>query len=213
MVTLGSKRIHVVFADSRGGDLQEIVDKINCTGEHMEINEYKGATFEELVGEAERYLPLHLFDVIYIAGGVNNITSKNRRTKAISYNWERGDALQDHLVSILTRADDWFKKYFPASKIVFCPLVGSELRRIVNTSAVTCEDQLDVENAVWAFNTKVFEINDIRNTKCPILQHQVHRFCKGKRRAYYHHLGDGIHLSADLKSKWAHQFVKAMAQN
>ena len=52
MVTLGSKRIHVAFLDSRGGELQDIVERINDSGEYMELREYKGATFEELVREA-----------------------------------------------------------------------------------------------------------------------------------------------------------------
>ena len=59
----------MAFLDSRGGELQDIVERINDSGEYMELREYKGATFEELVREAERYLPLHPFDIIYIAGG------------------------------------------------------------------------------------------------------------------------------------------------
>ena len=69
MVTLGSKRIHVALADSRGGDLQQYVKKHNNTGEYLEIKEYKEATLEDLLSDIERYLPLHQFDVIYLAGG------------------------------------------------------------------------------------------------------------------------------------------------
>ena len=69
----------MVFADSRAGGLQDRVDRLNSTGEYMEINEYKGATLEELIGIAEKYLPLHPFDVVYIVGGVNDITTKNKQ--------------------------------------------------------------------------------------------------------------------------------------
>ena len=203
----------MAFMDSRGTYLQEVVDVLNKTGEHLEINYQKGATFEELIGKVEHYLPLHPFDVIYVAGGVNNITTKNQRNKKIYYNWENGEALQNHLVSILKRADTVLKKHFPASKIVFCPLVGSDLVRIVTGNNVTPEDQMDVDNAIWEFNTNVYRINDERGTKCPPLHHQVHRFCKGKRQAYYQHLGDGIHLTASLREKWAANFVKVMARN
>ena len=84
----------------------------------------------------------------------------------------------------------------------------SSFRRLIphlNAHKVTQEDQDVVEDAVWEFNSQV--------TYCPALQHQVHRFCKGSRRTYYHHLHDGLHLSEDLKIKWANQFLKAMAHN
>ena len=213
MVTLGSKRIQVVFADSRGAELQDHVNRLNNTGEYLEISENKGATLEDLIGQAERYLPLHPFDVIYIAGGVNDITSKDQCTKKISYDWDNGEDLQLHLVSTLTKANAHFINTFPASKVIFCPLVGSELARIVNAHQVTLDNQKDVDDAVWEFNNNVFRINNERNAKCPPLHHQVHRFCKGTRRAYYHHLSDGIHLTNFLKQKWASLFIKAMAQN
>ena len=213
MVTLGSKRIHIVFADSRAGGLQDCVNRLNNSGEHMDINEYKGATLEELIGIAEKYLPLHPFDVVYIAGGANNITSKNRLTRKISYPWELGTDLQDHLVSTLTKANAHFVKTFPASKVIFCPLVGSDLDRVVNSGLILHDHKQDVENAIWEFNTNVFRISNERGTKTPALHHQVHRYCNGKRRVYYEHLHDGIHLSEFLKEKWAHQFVKVMAQN
>ena len=52
MVTLGSKRIHIVFMDSRGGDLQDRVNKLNTTNEYMEISKQKGATLADLINQA-----------------------------------------------------------------------------------------------------------------------------------------------------------------
>ena len=99
-------------------------------------------------------------------GGVNNITTKTKRSKEISYDWERGDSLQNHLVTILNRADVFLKKNYPASKIVFCPLIGSDLSRVVTSGTASEADQTDVDNAVWEFNTNIYRINDKRNTKC-----------------------------------------------
>ena len=215
MVTLGSRRIHVVFADSRGGGLQDLTDDLsrNTNGEHLEITEYKGATLEILIDSAEKYLCNHLFDVIYIAGGANNITSKNKLTSQIYYEWGPGPQLSDHLISILLNAEARFKKYFPASKVVFCPLVGSDLSGVVNAHPVSLQDQSAVDVAVWNFNSEVFRISNERNTYCPALQQLVHRFLKGKKRVYYHHLHDGLHPSDYLKTKWAKQFLNAVAHN
>ena len=210
---LGSKRIHVVFTDSRGSGIQDILDRLNTSGEYIEIMEYKSATLQNLASIAETYLRLHPFDVIYVAGGATHITDKDESTKLISYGWGSGPGLQNYLISILRRADTSARKKFPASKVIFCPLIGTDLGRVVNAHVVTQEDQHTVNNAVWEFNSEVFKISNERNTFCPALHHQVHRFCKGKRREYYHHLHDGLHLNDSLKEKWAQHFISAMAHN
>ena len=127
MATLGSKRIHIVFADSRGCGLQKKIDRLNTTGEYMEIDDRKGATLADLIEIDEAYLPKHPFDVLYIAGGINDITFKNKLTNQISYEWGNGPGLGDHLTSTVMKADAALKMIFPASKVIFCPLIGSEL--------------------------------------------------------------------------------------
>ena len=151
------------------------------------------------------------FDVVYIAGGACDITRKDSHSKRISYVWGDGDDLKVHLLGVLKEADERIRKYFPASKVVFCSLVGSELSRIVNAYAVSVEQQLQMNRAIWEFNTNIFRINSERGTFAPSLHSQVHRMCKGKERNYYHHLHDGIHLTEELKIKWAEQFLKAAA--
>ena len=179
----------------------------------MEVDEYKSSTFQEIVYTAENYIPTHPFDVIYIAGGATNITTKDRKTKQISYRWGRDQGLQNQLTSMLQSANKRFKEIFLATKIIFCPLVGLELERVVTEHSVSQEDQEIVNDAVWEFNSQVFKINEERKSYCPALQQQVHRFCKGKRRNCYYHLHDGIHPNNSLKEKWAHHFVKAIAHN
>ena len=110
---------------------------------------------------------------------------------------------------MLKEADSRVKKYFPASTVVFCQLIGSELKRVVNAHAVSEDQQNQVNRAVWEFNTHIFSINAERGSFSPSLHSQVHRVCKGKKRNYYHHLHDGIHLTEELKIKWAEQFLKA----
>ena len=82
MAMLGSKRIHVVYTDSRGSGLQERIDRLNTTGEYMEIVEHKSATLEALAADAETYLHKHPFDVVYVAGGgATNITTKDKKNE------------------------------------------------------------------------------------------------------------------------------------
>ena len=116
-------------------------------------------------------------------------------------------------MGLLKKVDSDLKKYFPASKVIFCTLIGSELKRVVNAHHITDEQQRDVDNAVWDFNCEVFRINKERGTFSPSLHSQVHRVCNGIKRNYYQHLHDGLHLSGDLLNKWADQFIKAIAHN
>ena len=213
MVTLGSRRIHLALTDSRGIGVGDKILELNKSQEYFELRPYRGAVFEDLVETALGYLKNHQLDVVYIAGGVNNITLKDQKNKLIHYQWGAGEELADHLVKILKWADGALSTSYPASRVVFCPLVGCELSRVVSAHPTTDDEQKAVDEAVWAFNELVFEINRRRNTYCPPLHHQVHRFCKGKKRVYYHHLADGIHLTCLLKTKWAQNFVHAMAQN
>ena len=95
--------------------------------------------------------------------------------------------------------------------MIFCPLIASELTRVVNHAygSISQEEQNAVERAVWEFNATMFKINRDKNLISPSLHHQVHRFCEGKN----HHLGDGIHLTEYLKTKWADEFVNVIAHN
>ena len=205
MAVLGSRRIHYALTASRGKGVLDLIKGLN-SAEKFALRAVDGATLGELINVAADYLSKHPFDVIYVAGGACNITTKNSKTKRISYNWGRGAELQEHLVHELSSADTKLKKEFPASKVVFCPLIACDLSKVITEGSTTEEDQQVVEEAVWEFNSNVFKINKARGTVSPALHHQVHRFCKKKKRAYYH-------LTGYLKQKWAEEFVRVMAHN
>ena len=104
-------------------------------------------------------------------------------------------------------------KNHPASKVVFCTTVGVQLTEAVNSHAVSSVQQHAVDEAVFDFNTEIFSINERRGTFSPALHRVVHRSIRGKNKSYYNHLRDGIHLTKELKDKWALEFVKAIVHN
>ena len=75
---LGSKRIHMVYTDSRGSGVQEIIEDTNLNGEYMEVVAYTSASFNEIADSAEEHLKKHPFDVVYIVGEATEVTTKNR---------------------------------------------------------------------------------------------------------------------------------------
>ena len=167
MALLGSKRLHLIVTDSRGKGLGNLIKTRNKSGELVDVLVRDGASLQVLVGAASKHLQKCPFDVVYIIGGVCDITDKNKLTKQVAYVWRGGKELEEHLLDVLREADKSFSKNFPASKIVFCPLIASELKRVVTDGIMTQEDQDEVEEAVWAFNSAVFKINKSRQTVSP----------------------------------------------
>ena len=213
MALLGGKRIHLVISDSRIAGIGDLVKAKGGYNEIIEFRMRKGANLDRMADVAIGHLSKCPFDIVYVAGGACDITSKNMETGAISFDWKDEDSLRSHLLGALIGANDRRKKYLPASRIIFCSLIGCELKRVVNCHEVSEDQQAMVDNAVWDFNSKVFRINEENSTFSPSLHQSVHRLCKGKKRNYYHHLDDGLHLTDFLKNKWADQFIKAMAHN
>ena len=130
------RREHCIFTDSRGSGLYKKI-KGRGYGEFIGVWKKSGATFMNLVELAETHLDSYPFDVVYVAGGVNDITTKNQDTGKISFDWAPPECLIEHLLTVLKRENARLAQNFPASKIIFCPLVGQDLGKVVNAHAVT----------------------------------------------------------------------------
>ena len=206
------RREHWVFMDSRGTGIYEKISGIDKQ-EYVGIWKESGATLERLVELAGNHLKSYPYDPVYIVGGVNNITTKNKITGEISFKWDPPELLIQYMLNLLSTLDKHVSKEFPASKIIFCPLVGSELRRVVTEHWVAPNQQDAVNEAVFTFNEETFKINKRKQTFSPSLHRSVHRSKNGKRKSYYDHLEDGLHLTEELKDKWAHKIVKSAALN
>ena len=198
--------------DSRANGLQERVDVLNV-GEYLGIRQYNGATLHDLTRQASRHLDKYPFDVVYIAGGICDVTTKDDVTKTISFRWNPPNDVSKHLLNTLNRENETMRKDHPAARVVFCPLVGADLKRVVNGHAVTEAQQEAVNEAIFEFNNKIFAVNKARGTHSPSLHRTVHRSSKGTHKSHYHHLEDGIHLTDTLKDNWAAAFVKATTNN
>ena len=206
------RRQHWIFIDSRGSDLYEKIQHKQCS-EYIRVWKQGGSTLDYLTQLAKFHLKSYPFDVIYLAGEVNDITTKNKATGKISFGWNPPEKLILHLVDEPKRVDMELAKEFPASKIVFCTLVGSHLERVVTGHPTTLLQQEAVNEAVFSFNGEVFKINERRDTFSPSLHKTFHRSKKGRKNSHYDNLADGIHLNDYMKDKWTEEFHKAALRN
>ena len=158
---------------------------------------------------ASAHLANYPFDVVYVAGGACDITSKDKATNRISFKWNPPQDVAVHLLGSLRTEDSFISNNHPASRVVFCPLVGSKLSRVVNAHDVSLDQQSAVDNAIFEFNMEIFKINKKRDTFSPSLHRSIHRSNGKVRKCHYHLLDDGLHLSEQQLTKWAGEFVKA----
>ena len=211
MAKLGDKRKHVLFIDSRGSFLGGILGKTGVPKSDFEIKPYPGARIQSLIRDADEYAKKFPFDVLYIAGGINNVTTKCRVTKVVTFEWRSEKALSDFLINTMERALNYFKREHPATKVIFCSIPGAHLEYVV--PCPTEKDQEIVTNSVWNFNIAVRRNNEELGHYHPRLDRPVHRTTAGSRRNYYHHLSDGLHPGKFMLAKWSQELVKAMGHN
>ena len=211
MAQLGDSRKHILFTDSRGSRLEETLAKIGVGKQVFEIRPQPGARLQGIIRSADEYAKNYPFDVIYIAGGINNVTTKCRITKVVTFEWVTDAALSHLLINTMERALAYFKREHPATKIIFCSIPGVQLEYVVPSP--TDEQQETVNRAIWAFNVAVRRNNEKLGFYHPRLDRPVHRMTTGNRRNYYHHLVDGLHPGNYMLAKWAQEVVKAMGHN
>ena len=211
MAELGDKRKHVLFIDSRGSLLEETLRKAGISKEVFEIRATRGARIQALIRNADEYAKKYPFDVLYIAGGINNVTTKCSITKVVTFEWLSVKALSEFLIHTMERALKYFKREHPATKVIFCSIPGVHLEYVV--PCPTDKDQEVVTDSVWNFNTAIRENNKKLGHYHPRLDRPVHRRTAGLRKNYYHHLTDGLHPSEFMLAKWCQELVKAMGHN
>ena len=206
MADLRRRKI-ILFFDSRGRNLEFILKSLNKSDKIIEPWMFEGATIEDLAHEAEYYAQNAPFDVIYIAGGICNITTKNKQTKKVSFEWTDSTKLASHLVQSMERAEKFLQISKPATKFTFCPLLGADLEKVLKRPAE--KEQVILDEAVWIFNEEVFQKNKMTETYAPNFADPVYRKIRGIKRTFFHHLhNDGIHLSDNLQLTWAKKIMK-----
>ena len=204
--------------NSRGAGLQDLIwanDKRKDYEVSILAKEIKGASLRNLVDSAisfNRDFPTY---VIYIVGGVCDITWKNPKTKEIKFLHASQAALTTHITSILDEIDSSMYSYCPLAKFIICPLIGVDVWKYIPHIAEGIPNLQDmITGAVMDINTHILRLNQKRGSRMPHFASPVHSW---KHKRPYHHLEllykDGIHLTDNLKEKWAEQLLKAIDRN
>ena len=211
MASLGDRRKHVLFIDSRGSLLQEALSAAGVRKTDFLIKHFPGAKIQALIREMDEYAKQFPFDVLYLAGGINNVTVKCKITKVVTFEWQSVSALSNFLITTMKKALKYLRREHPATKIVISSIPGVDLQYVV--PCPTDRDQEIVTESIWNFNVEVRAVNKELGHYHPRLERPVHRLTNGTRRNYYHHLDDGLHSSAFMVTKWVQELIKSMGHN
>ena len=207
-----NRRRYIFFLDSRGSNLEYELKKVNKDKMLVEPWKFNSATIEDLIHEAINYGRMRPFDLIYILGGICNITTKNWNTGEISFDWPNADSLAAHIINIMETQEAKFNKELPASEIMFCPIVGANLEKVLRRNAT--EEQIVMDSAIYMINDHIHKANFKKIHWFPDMASPVHRKMNGIWKSFYSHLSnDGLHLSQSLKEKWAKKILKTVEKN
>ena len=207
MAFSSDRRRYVFIFDSRGKHLEEILKVDNVSKLPVDMLFFDGADIEDLYREAVNYCRWRPFDIVFIVGGICNVTSKDRSTRKISFEWQDPKKLLNHLLNEISNGEKYFHSEMPASKVVFCRLVGADLSKVLKRFAYN--EQYVLDEAIYELNEKIFKMNVDKQLYSPDMSTPVHRKSNNKNISHYHHLsGDGIHLSQDLRKKWVKKMLK-----
>ena len=204
----------VFYSGGSGEELHANLQQCKREGQAIEVWEFPGSRMHSLVEEIDSYLDSYPFDTVYMISGEYNLIHTNEESGFVEFNWDSEQMLGDYYKRILTDIDRSFVAKYPASRVIFCPMVGFELGKVVSEAKDLPEGAQDIVNGtVWIFNQEVRRINNRKNLKTPFLLSPVHRHNNGKKHAYWHHLNAGKDPLRETLGKWAKEIIKATTLN
>ena len=184
--------------------MESVINEVNKSGVRIEPWVFQDASFKDIVHEALYYTQTRPFDLIFV-GRIST-------TGGYYFPWTSCERLILHMQDMIRESDKRLQKERPATKIIYCPIMGVDLGKVLQREAT--QEQLILNEGIWATNLLFYELNNARGHYCPNLVLPVHRIINKKRKNYYQHLADdGITLTTELRRRWASEMLKTADPN
>lgn len=207
----------VIVADSRGKGLQQDLDLLNSEGSiNIKVLVKKGRGIAELIRDTSKDLIWMAPSQIYVLAGICDITALDRENMTVSLQEDTietlvgkvegsMDAARHHLSIMLIE-----KPY----KLIFCPTVGMDMAKYNRIEdRHTQQDLLD--EMVVCMNHTIIAFNKTNKVLTPWINKDIHHNKKGGRKTtrYYKLADDGLHLSDEIREKWASTLYDAILKS
>lgn len=204
----------VIVADSRGKDLQRDLDVLNSAGSvNIKVLVKKGRGIAELIKDTSKDLVWMAPSQIYVLAGICDITSLDRDNMTVALREDTiatlvgkiegsMDAARHHLSIVLTE-----NPY----NLMFCPTVGMDMAKYNRQESRHAQQDL-LDDMVISMNHAIIAFNKANGVVTPWTNKEIHHNKKGGRKTtrYYKLSADGLHLSDDIREKWAATLYEAI---
>ena len=154
MANAGERRKHIYFMDGGGDRLAALMERTNKSGLAIEPWIFPDSKFQEIVHEALYYTESRPFDLISLCAWIYNFITKDTVTGEFSFPWNSCEKLILSLLQMVDEADRRFTKERPATKVIYCPIMGANLDIILHRKAKL--EQTILNEGICELNTKFF---------------------------------------------------------
>lgn len=195
-----------IVTDSRGQGLQEELNRVNLKGYTIKVFVKKGCGIAQAVRETSKSLVWMAPDIIIVLAGICDVTQLNRSQWTVSLQDEDinctidgivgcMDATRHHLSIVLTEKPH---------RIIFGHIVGMDIAKF-NRSEQKHPQQDTLDEMITQVNHHITAFNKENAMLTPWTSQDIHRNKKGGRKTtrYYKLAEDGLHLSNEIREKWA----------
>lgn len=199
------KRVAIV-TDSRGQGLQDELDRVNDKRYDIKVFLKKGCGIAQAIRETSKSLVWMAPDIIIVVAGICDITQLDRVHWTVSLQDEDVsctvdgivgcmDATRHHLSIVLTEKPH---------KVIFCHIVGMDMAKFNKMEGKHPQQEV-LDETITQVNQSITAFNKGNGMLTPWTSQDIHRNKKGGRKTtrYYKLDEDGLHLSQEIREKWA----------
>lgn len=192
----------MVFGDSRCRCLHNYL-----LGTGIPVYFYPGAVLEEIVMRAIPISRLRKPTSVLIMGGVNDLTVLHHHPRRVSLHFPtQGEMIHTLMASIVYLRGVLHAK-FPDLKVSFGGLIGFDLNAINGIPGYSPLQHM-ITDAFLELNSSIRDNNVAAGVLHFYLTSKVYKWHKGRIRAQYRLLPDGLHPGSIVLRNWGHSIKK-----
>lgn len=175
---------------------------------------YKGKGIIDAVRASKAKLLWWQPDIILIMNGICDVTQLDRRTRLVSLRSNEAQIIAEYKESmdIVSHHLRILLDSKPA-KVIFSQIVGLDIAKC-NREWIPNAQQEELDTSINSVNVEINNYNHDNNVISPWIARDIHKNTKGYKKTKYQKLGeDGVHLSLELKQKWAAEILASLHKN
>lgn len=165
---------------------------------------YKGKGIIDAVRASKTKLLWWTPRMIIIMNGICDVTWLDRQTRQVGLKTNKSQAVTEYKES-MDIVNHHIKILLDGNpvKVIFAQIVGLDIAKH-NQELSPNPEQVELDATINSINVEIDSFNSGNDVISPWLARDIHKNTKAQKKSRYYKLGeDGVHLTPDLKKKWA----------